>query len=73
MKKAQLDINMSLSVSLNILRVHRWINRHLSRRVRPRWKSGDRRYRMAFAANARRIDQNRLFRFNGFRNAIRKR
>lgn len=68
MKKARFDLNMSLPVSLNITRLHRWINQHLRKRQRITVKSGDSRYRMAYAANGRRMAQDRLFRFNGFRN-----
>jgi hypothetical protein len=71
-KKAQIELNMALPVELNILRLHRWINRHLSRRVRPRFKSGDSRYRMAYRANTRRWSQDRLFRWNAFRNPVRR-
>jgi hypothetical protein len=70
MKKPQFDLNMSVSSRLNKLRLHRWINRHLRCRVRPRYKSGERRYDMAYAANSRRMDQQRLFRFNAVRNPM---
>ena len=65
MKKAQIALNMALPVSMNRLRVRRWINRHLAPGARV--KAGDRRYRMAYRANLRRSKQGRLFRFNGFR------
>lgn len=68
MKQAQIGLNLSISVEMNVLRLRRWINRHLSRKVRPRFKSGDRRYNMAYRANARRYAQDRLFKFNAFRN-----
>lgn len=67
MKSAQFQLNLALSVELNILRLHGWINQHLARRTRPRFKSGDSRYRMAYRANLHRLSQDRLFRFNAFR------
>jgi hypothetical protein len=73
MKKVQFDLNMALSVELNILRLRRWINRHLSRNAKPRRKAGDRRYSMAYRANGKRWDQVRLFRWNAFRNPARRR
>lgn len=72
MKRAQFELNPALPVSLNIVRLHRWINRHLVKRARPRFKSGDARYRMAYRANARRMAQDRTFRFNAFRNPARR-
>lgn len=73
MKKTCFDLNMALSVKLNIIRLYRWINQHLSKSQRLKVKSGDRRYRMAFAANTRRMAQDRRFKFNGFRNPRGKR
>lgn len=73
MKKAQFDLNMALSVQMNILRLRRWINRHLSKQVRPRVPSGSARFRMAYRANLKRLNQDRQFRFNAFRNPVRKR
>ena len=67
MKEAQFQLNMALSVELNILRLHWWINQHLAKRRRSRVKSGDSRYRMAYRANARRLRQGRLLPFNAFR------
>ena len=72
MKHAQFELNAALSVSLNIVRLHRWINRRLSLRVLPHRRSGDSRYRMAFRANLRRMEQARRFRFNAFRSPIRR-
>ena len=67
MKKPQMQINLALPVSLNILRVHRYINTRLGRAGDRHGKSGDRRYRMAYRANGKRMEQDRLFRFNPFR------
>ena len=71
MRTAQFELNMSISVELNILRLHWWINQHLEKRVRPRFPSGDRRFRMAYRANSRRHRQQRLFPFNAFRQPTR--
>ncbi len=72
MRQPQFSLNMVLPLSLNALRLHRYINTRLARTVPLRVKSGERRYRMAHAANARRLDQDRLFPFNPFRNRRRK-
>lgn len=66
MKVAQITLNMALSESMNLLRLHRWINQHLAPGASR--KSGERRYRMAYRANGQHLEQNRLIRFNGFRN-----
>ena len=68
MKKPQMQLNLALPISLNILRVHRYINTRLGCARDRNLKSGDRRNCMAFQANAKRMDQDRLFRFNAFRN-----
>ena len=68
MKTPQFELNMAVAMSLNILRLHRIINRRLARRIAIRVPSGSRRMRMAYSANARRYDQQRLFNRNGFRN-----
>lgn len=66
MKKPEMQYQPGLSVSLHVLMVHRWVNR-MRRAGSPHGKSGDRRYRMAYRANARRQSQDRLFRFNPYR------
>lgn len=67
MKKPELQCNLALSVSANILRLRRRINCNRRSAVGKHGKAGDRRYRMAYQANLRRLSQSRLFRVNPFR------
>lgn len=68
MKQAGLTYNLSLSPSLNRLRVYRRINTLISADRYARINSGMRWMRGAQRANMRRMAEHRLFRFNGFRN-----
>jgi hypothetical protein len=73
MRKADFTLNMSVSVEMNILRLHRWINRVLASDVKPRIASGSSRLRMAYRANAKRAEANPMFPFNPTRNPRRTR
>lgn len=72
MRKAQIEMNLSVSLEMNILRLYRWINRHYARQRGAGIMAGDRRGDMAHRANVRRYAQDRQFKVNAFRNPMRR-